>query len=224
MKVSFIDPGRLRTELRLMASVATADGMGGRTEEWVETGSLFAHVEPLRADSRFGAGQTLEEATHRVTLRFRAGLASGMRQWAPICGTQRPNLSVAPTGNGARSLAQTPSDNPAPWRPGRLQPVNSRRRAVNGRAAGYCTGSSTISAREPNAISGVGGGRVSAPAQPHKPISASAPHAFVIASMAYLHEQANQCLGTFDYMCPAQVPQQRSSARYPALNNCCASR
>jgi len=79
MKVSFIDPGRLRTELRLMASVATADGMGGWAEEWVETGSLFAHVEPLRADSRFGAGQTLESVSHRITLRHRGDVASGMR-------------------------------------------------------------------------------------------------------------------------------------------------
>ena len=47
MKLSFIDPGWLRTELRLMAVVAVADGMGGRTEDWVEVASLSRVDEQL---------------------------------------------------------------------------------------------------------------------------------------------------------------------------------
>lgn len=36
-------------------------------------------VEPVGAQSVFGAGQSLETVTHRVTIRWRDGVASGMR-------------------------------------------------------------------------------------------------------------------------------------------------
>lgn len=75
----FIDPGAFRTELSLQQVVLADDGMGGHTEDWGEVATVFAQVVPVSAAMRFGAGQTLEEATHRLTLRFRAGLASGMR-------------------------------------------------------------------------------------------------------------------------------------------------
>lgn len=79
MRAEFIDPGAFRHELALEAATPVPDGAGGHTEEWAEVGTLFARVEPLSADSRFGAGQTLESTTHRVTLRHRADLRSGMR-------------------------------------------------------------------------------------------------------------------------------------------------
>lgn len=79
MNMLFMDPGRLRTELILQEAVTSPDGAGGFTQDWQEVATLFAHVEPLRADSQFGAGQHLESVTHRVTLRYRKGLRSGMR-------------------------------------------------------------------------------------------------------------------------------------------------
>ena len=59
--------------------VTTPDALGGHTQSWVEVHSLFTRVEPLSAESVFGADQTLETATHRVTLRWRPGARSGMR-------------------------------------------------------------------------------------------------------------------------------------------------
>jgi SPP1 family predicted phage head-tail adaptor len=41
--------------------------------------TVFARIEPVSAESRFGAGQTLETLTRRITLRRRDGVASGMR-------------------------------------------------------------------------------------------------------------------------------------------------
>jgi SPP1 family predicted phage head-tail adaptor len=79
MKAEFVDPGALRTELSLQQVATVPDGMGGHAESWSEVGTVFGRVEPVSARMRFGAGQTLEEATHRVTLRFRADIASGMR-------------------------------------------------------------------------------------------------------------------------------------------------
>ena len=75
----FIDPGALRTELSLQAVATTADGLGGFTEDWTEFATVFGHIEPMAVESRFGAGQTLETVTHRIMLRHRADVSSGMR-------------------------------------------------------------------------------------------------------------------------------------------------
>lgn len=79
MNGSFIDPGALRSELSLQQATLTADGLGGHAESWSEIATLFARVEPVSAGTRFGADQTVETVTHRITVRFRADLASGMR-------------------------------------------------------------------------------------------------------------------------------------------------
>jgi len=79
MAAVFIDPGALRSELVLEAAAYADDGAGGQVESWSEVATLFAHVEPVEARSAFGAGQTLETTTHRITLRFRDDVASGMR-------------------------------------------------------------------------------------------------------------------------------------------------
>jgi SPP1 family predicted phage head-tail adaptor len=79
MRATFIDPGLFRTELVLEAVAVTSDGLGGHVESWSEVAGLFALVEPVTATSVFGADQTLETVTHRITLRAREGLASGMR-------------------------------------------------------------------------------------------------------------------------------------------------
>ncbi|HEY4193857.1 MAG TPA: phage head closure protein [Mesorhizobium sp.] len=79
MPVLFIDPGEFRARLALEACTTEADGLGGFTEIWTQAATLFAKIEPLSAESVFGADQTLETVTHRITLRQRGGVASGMR-------------------------------------------------------------------------------------------------------------------------------------------------
>lgn len=79
MLASFINPGALRTELALEKVEAAPDGMGGFSEQWSEVATVFAHIEPLAAESRFGADRSLEAVTHRITLRKREGVAGGMR-------------------------------------------------------------------------------------------------------------------------------------------------
>ncbi len=79
MPTLFLDPGQLRTELSLQTLTRQPDGMGGFAETWSELATVFARIEPLAATSRFGADQTLEQMTHRITLRFRDDLASGQR-------------------------------------------------------------------------------------------------------------------------------------------------
>jgi SPP1 family predicted phage head-tail adaptor len=79
MRALFIDPGSLRTELALEAATPVADGLGGFTQSWAETGTVFARIEPVSAAARPGADRMLETLTHRVTLRHREGVASAMR-------------------------------------------------------------------------------------------------------------------------------------------------
>ena len=79
MKAEFIDPGVFRREFGLEEASLTPDGAGGHVESWSEVATVFAKLEPVGATSRFGAGQTLETVTHRVTLRARTDIRSGMR-------------------------------------------------------------------------------------------------------------------------------------------------
>ena len=79
MRAEFIDPGAFRHELALEDVTRTPDASGGYVESWAEIATVFARIEPLAAESRFGADQTLEAVTHRVTMRHREGVASGMR-------------------------------------------------------------------------------------------------------------------------------------------------
>lgn len=79
MRSLFIDPGLLRAELALEASMPQGDGLGGHQETWTEVATVFARIEPAEARSVFGAGQSLETVTHRVTIRHRDGITSGMR-------------------------------------------------------------------------------------------------------------------------------------------------
>ncbi|MEW9806809.1 phage head closure protein [Mesorhizobium marinum] len=79
MATLFVDPGSLRTELSLQASTVSPDGLGGHSQSWIEVATLFARIEPVAASSVFGADQSMETVTHRVTIRWRPGVASGMR-------------------------------------------------------------------------------------------------------------------------------------------------
>lgn len=79
MRANFVEPGALRHELSLQAPTLTSDGMGGHTAGWQDVATLFGMIEPLSQTARIGAGQTLEENTHHITIRHRGGVASGMR-------------------------------------------------------------------------------------------------------------------------------------------------
>lgn len=79
MRLVTIDPGRLRIELALQAPAQAPDGAGGFSESWTEIALVFAEIEPLAARDRFGAAQTLEEVSHRITMRHRGDVRSGMR-------------------------------------------------------------------------------------------------------------------------------------------------
>jgi SPP1 family predicted phage head-tail adaptor len=71
--------GALRRRLILEAPVATPDGLGGATQAYATVAALWAQVEWMSGDERWRAGRPEQFATHRVTLRWRAGLDAGQR-------------------------------------------------------------------------------------------------------------------------------------------------
>lgn len=79
MAALFIDPGALRHEMVLEAADRVPDGMGGFAEEWAEAAILFGMVEPAGAMARVGADQMLRTISHKITVRHRDGIESGMR-------------------------------------------------------------------------------------------------------------------------------------------------
>jgi len=79
MRIVFVEPGALRHEMALQAPVLTPDGSGGHDLAWAEVATVWALIEPAGQESRFGAGQTRETNAHRITIRRREGMASGMR-------------------------------------------------------------------------------------------------------------------------------------------------
>ena len=79
MGVVFVDPGAMRTELTLEACTRSDDDLGGFVENWQQIGLAFALIEPVSASSVFAADQTIEQVSHRITLRWRPDITSGMR-------------------------------------------------------------------------------------------------------------------------------------------------
>lgn len=79
MRTFFIDPGSFNNEFSLQDAAMVADGVGGHTEDWSERTKVFGRIEPISAKSDFGADQSLETTTHRIALRWRDDIASGMR-------------------------------------------------------------------------------------------------------------------------------------------------
>lgn len=79
MPVLFIDPGRFRSPLALDVPDLEPDGAGGQVGGWSEAASFHGLVEPVAARPRFAGDQFIEETTHRITIRHRAGVKAGMR-------------------------------------------------------------------------------------------------------------------------------------------------
>jgi SPP1 family predicted phage head-tail adaptor len=71
--------GALRRRLVLEEPVATPDGLGGATQDFVTVAAVWAQVEWLGGSERWLMGRPEQAATHRVTLRWRDGVDSGQR-------------------------------------------------------------------------------------------------------------------------------------------------
>lgn len=79
----------LRHRLSLQDEVMAPDGAGGYSKSWQTVAELWAEIEPVTgADSRISSlagketvlgGQLQSEVTHRIYLRYRAGVTPAQR-------------------------------------------------------------------------------------------------------------------------------------------------
>lgn len=72
-------PALMKHRVTLQERSLTEDGQGGYTEEWEDVASLWAHVTPLKGYERMQAMQLASPITHKVLIRYRAGLTTSMR-------------------------------------------------------------------------------------------------------------------------------------------------
>lgn len=74
---------RLRHRLTLQQEVQTPDNAGGYTRSWQDVAQLWAEIIPTSTVSMskeiLFAGQLQAQVTHKILLRYRAGVSAGMR-------------------------------------------------------------------------------------------------------------------------------------------------
>lgn len=77
--VTFMDAGALRHRLTIETVLDVSDGLGGAWQSWSEWRTVWAHIEPIRADLRERASQSDELVTHRIHMRQPLAITSEMR-------------------------------------------------------------------------------------------------------------------------------------------------
>jgi SPP1 family predicted phage head-tail adaptor len=79
MKLTFLDPGQLRTEMMLQNIVESADGCGGVVVTWADVALVWTAIETVSPRTESFGGRQIDEASHRVTMRHRGDVKPGQR-------------------------------------------------------------------------------------------------------------------------------------------------
>jgi len=77
--------GDLKKRVVLQYQSKVADGMGGFTVTWVDDATVWAAIWPVSASEAIQAAQATMTITHRIRIRYRAGLLASWR----ICWSER---------------------------------------------------------------------------------------------------------------------------------------
>jgi SPP1 family predicted phage head-tail adaptor len=77
--MSAAGPSRLRHRILIETPVEVADGAGGVRRTWQASAPVWAAVQPLKAADAPPLALPGQTVTHRVTLRWRAGLTTAAR-------------------------------------------------------------------------------------------------------------------------------------------------
>lgn len=77
-----MNAGKLRHKVEFQEDTGATrprDGMGEPVERWRTAFEAWAAVEPVSGREYWQARQVQADVTHKVTVRYRAGLSAGMR-------------------------------------------------------------------------------------------------------------------------------------------------
>lgn len=66
--------GRLRHRVAIQRRTGAESGFGEPTDTWTDLATVSAGVEPISGREYFAAQQVQSEVTHRVTIRYLAGV------------------------------------------------------------------------------------------------------------------------------------------------------
>jgi len=71
--------GELDKRIIIENSTEVDDGYGGKTISWATFATVWARVKPLKGFEKLRAMQIQSEVTHKITIRYRSGITTGMR-------------------------------------------------------------------------------------------------------------------------------------------------
>lgn len=71
--------GRLRHRITIQSATEAQDAHGGTTRTWADVATVWGSIEPLRGREFMNAQQLQSEVTHRVQLRYYAGVTTAYR-------------------------------------------------------------------------------------------------------------------------------------------------
>jgi SPP1 family predicted phage head-tail adaptor len=71
--------GRLDRRIRIEQRTVTRGADGSETVAWALVAEVWAQVQPLRGQERYGAGAEQAERDARIRIRWLSGVSAGMR-------------------------------------------------------------------------------------------------------------------------------------------------
>lgn len=71
--------GKLRHRVTIQEPVVARNGFNEAITTWVTVATVWASVEPISGREFFAAEHVQSEITHRIRVRYRAGIAPTMR-------------------------------------------------------------------------------------------------------------------------------------------------
>lgn len=75
-----MNSGKLRHRIEIQQKTATQDTFGAPVDTWAEFATVWAEIKPASSTDRVAFNQaTAPETTHKVNIRYLAGVTSDMR-------------------------------------------------------------------------------------------------------------------------------------------------
>jgi SPP1 family predicted phage head-tail adaptor len=74
-----MDAGRLDKRVKIQAQTTTRNAIGEPVKTWTDVATVWAAIEPFQGREFWAQQQIQSELTHRVRIRFRAGVTAAHR-------------------------------------------------------------------------------------------------------------------------------------------------
>ena len=74
-----LNAGSLNKRIEIQSKTSTADGLGGYSDVWATTKTVWCAIWPLSASDVIEGMKTSAQVTHRVRIRYQSGITSAMR-------------------------------------------------------------------------------------------------------------------------------------------------